>query len=558
MKTWTTGLPDWEQRIVAGKSLIPGAPLFPTEAEAALEIFRGLKIVDAPHSPTMAQACRPWVFDFVGAIFGAYDAEEGRRLINEFFLLISKKNSKSTIAAGIMITALLRNWRLSAEFIILAPTIEVAKNSADPAMDMVRHDPALSALLRPIPHQRMIQHRTTGATLKIVAADTDVVSGKKAAGILIDELWLFGKMPNAENMLREATGGLASRPEGFTIALSTQSDEPPAGVFKDWLNRFRDIRDGKLVAPRALGLLYEYPQAMIDAEAYKKRENFYIPNPNLGKSVDVQFLDDEYEKAQRRGAKSLPGFYAKHLNVEIGMLLRSDRWSGAEFWARQGGNVTLEIILAQSEVVVAGVDGGGLDDLFALAVIGRHRVTKDWLCWSHAWCHRGVLQRRKSIASLLQDFSDAGELTIVDDELGDVSEIVSVVERIEECGLLGCVAVDPAGLGELVDALAQIDVTSENEKLVGVPQGYAMMNAIKTTERKLANGTFHHSDSDLMAWAVSNLKIEPTATAIRTTKQNAGDQKIDPAMAMFDAAFVMARNPVAKRSYLEDEELLLL
>lgn len=43
----------------------------------------------------------------------------------------------------------------------------------------------------------------------------------------------------------------------------------------------------------------------------------------------------------------------------------------------------------------------------------------------------------------------------------------------------------------------------------------------------------------------SRNKIEPTATAIRATKQNAGDAKIDPAMAMFDAATVMSRNPAA-------------
>src|SRR5205823_83665 len=97
------------------------------------------------------------------------------------------------------------------------------------------------------------------------------------------------------------------------------------------------------------------------------------------------------------------------------------------------------------------------------------------------------------------------------------------------------VAVDPAGLGEFVDALAEIGVTDESGELVGAKQGYALMNAIKTAERKLANGTLIHDGSEMMNWCVGNLKIEPTATAIRATKQNAGDAKIDPAMALFDA-----------------------
>jgi len=73
-----------------------------------------------------------------------------------------------------------------------------------------------------------------------------------------------------------------------------------------------------------------------------------------------------------------------------------------------------------------------------------------------------------------------------------------------------------------------------------------MMNAIKTAERKLANGTLWRSQCALMAWCVGNLKIEPTATAIRTTKQSAGDAKIDPAMALFNAVTVMSTNPEAR------------
>lgn len=540
---WSTACPDWEERIVDRRSLIP-APLFAAEADAALDVFKSLRIVDAPGSPTFGAACEPWVFDFVRAIFGAYDAASGHRLISEFFLLISKKNSKSTIAAGIMVTALVRNWRMSAELLLLAPTKEVADNAFKPAADMIRLDDDLKDLLAIQDHIRTITHKTTGAMLKVVAADSDTVSGKKASFILIDELWIFGGKPKADAMLKEATGGLVSRPEGFVVYLSTQSDAPPAGVFKDKLDYARAVRDGEIHDPRFLPVLYEFPADVIKRAGYLDPSNFYMTNPNMGRSVSQAWLERELKKELAKDVGERATFLAKHLNVEIGRNLRANRWSGAEHWdARADKTLTMDEVLRRSECIVVGIDGGGLDDLFGLVLLGRDRETKAWLAWFHAWCHDGVLTRRPAIATKLNDFKRDGDLTIVDDQLADISGIIEIIQVVKDSGLLASVAVDPAGLGELIDALADIEVTQEAGLLIGAPQGYAMMNAIKTTERRVASGSLLHSGSAMAGWAVGNLKIEPTATAIRASKQNAGDDKIDPVMALFDAVTVMSRNP---------------
>ncbi|MNJ27424.1 Phage Terminase [compost metagenome] len=538
---WTTACPDWWRRLAASESIIP-EPLFPQEAEESLEVFKGLRIVDAPGSPTIESACAPWVLAFAGAVFGSYNSETGERLIREFMLCIPKKNSKSTIAAAIMLTALVRNWRMSAEFIILAPTKEIADNAFVPAKDMVNNDEELKDLLHVQPHLRLITHRETGATLKVVAADSDVVGGKKAVGVLIDEAWLFGKNPKAADMIREATGGLLSRPEGFVIWLTTQSNEPPAGVFRSKLNYARGVRDGRINDNRFLPIIYEFSKEMIDSGAARKPENFHLVNPNMGFSVDRPTLERLFMQAEIDGEAELRGFLAKHLNIEIGLALMSDAWVGAEFWEPQAATwLNLEQILERCEVIDVGGDGGGLDDLLGLAVIGREAGTRRWFHWAHAWAHPSVLERRKSEAPRLKDLEAIGDLTIVKRIGDDVEEFAAIVKRINESGLLDKVGLDPAGIGSVLDALADAGV--EEDKIVGISQGWKLTGAIKTTERKLAEGTLLHCGQPLMAWSCGNAKGVPSANAFLITKQASGTAKIDPLMATFNAVSLISLNP---------------
>lgn len=547
MPAWTTACPDWADRLRRGESIIP-PPIFPEEAEKGLEVMRSLRIVDAPGSPTIGEASGQWIFDLAATVFGAYDAESGRRLITEWFVMLPKKNFKSGLAASIMLTSLIRNWRQSAEFTILAPTLEVANNSFGPAKDMVAfeepgEDDQLADLIQVQTHIKTLTHREKNATLKVIAADPNTAAGKKSVGTLIEELWLFGKQANAKEMLREALGGLASRPEGFVIWVTTQSDEPPAGVFKEKLQYARDVRDGKIRDPQFLPIIYEHPPEMVEAKEHLLVENLGMVNPNLGHSVDQSFLEREHRKATEEGEGSLRGFLAKHGNVEIGLALRADRWAGADFWERRGTEtcLTLDSLLERCEVVDVGIDGGGLDDLLGLAVVGRERDTRKWLLWTHAWAHDSVLQRRKEIAPRLQDLAKEGDVTLVKEIGEDVYEVAEIVARCEASGLLDKVGCDPAGLGGILDAM--VDAGVPQDKIIGIRQGWSMTGAIKTTERKLAEGVLVHGGQALMAWCVGNAKIEPRGNAVLITKQASGTGKIDPLLATFNAVTLMSLNP---------------
>ncbi|EPT3116077.1 terminase large subunit [Klebsiella michiganensis] len=547
MAQWSTACMDWEARLVASESIIP-PPIFPDLAEQALSIFRELRVSDLPGKPTFGECSEEWVFDFVKVIFGGYDAETGNQLIREYGLLISKKNTKSTIAAGIMLTALILCWREDEEHLILAPTKEVADNSFKPAAGMIRADEELSDMFQIQDHIRTITHRVTRNTLKVVAADTDTVSGKKAGRILVDELWLFGKRANAEAMFMEALGGQVSRNEGWVIFLTTESDEPPAGVFKERLDYWRKVRDGQISDPKTLGILYEFPEHMVESKAYLDPKNFYITNPNIGRSVSAEWIEDQLRKNQAKTDGTLQQFLAKHLNIEIGLNLRSDRWAGVDFWEQQAKRVSFEDLLRRSEVITVGIDGGGLDDLLGVSALGRDAETREWLCWCHAWAHEIAIRRRKSEESRFNDFVRAGDLTIVKRVGQDTEEVAEYVSRIHTAELLDKIGIDPSGVGQILDALIEVGIPAES--VVGVSQGWRLGGAIKTTERKLAEGILIHGGQPMMAWCVGNARVEPKGNAILITKQASGKGKIDPLMALFNAVSLMALNPEpAKKDY---------
>lgn len=582
---------DWDTRIIQRQSLIPFKPLFADNAAEGLETFGSLLMVDAANSeeiPTFGDICRPWINEFVSQIFGSYEDATGIRHIREYFMLISKKNGKSTTAAGIMLTALILNWRLDAEFIIISPTKEVADNSFKPAAAMIRKDPELEALFHVQDHERKITHRETNATLKVIAADSQTVSGKKAVGVLVDELWLFGKDAKADKMMLEATGGLASRPEGFVIYLTTQSDDPPAGVFKEKLDYARRVRDGEIINPRFLPVIYEFPLWMLQEKLYELPENFYITNPNITDgtgtgSVDVQFLLDEWQKAKdssdRLAKEAL--FYAKHLNVEIGMNLMADRWPGADFWPQAAllPKVTVDYLIRECEVIAAGIDGGGLDDLLGAALVGRKRDfewvdipelldeatgqiipaqrvwMQRWVAWMHAWAHPSVLRRRKEIAPRLKDFAVAGHLTLVPRVGADTEQLAKIISRVENAGLLCQVGMDPNCIGGILDAILQEGVDAD--KMVKVNQGFRLGGSIRTTERKLAELVLIHDGNPMSNWCVGNAKVVVRGNSIVITKQVSGTAKIDPLMALFNAVELMSLNPEAMSTEFDADEMVI-
>jgi phage terminase large subunit-like protein len=281
-----------------------------------------------------------------------------------------------------------------------------------------------------------------------------------------------------------------------------------------------------------------------------------MTNPNLGRSVRQSWLENKLKQLVRgegEEGEDLQTFLAKHLNVEIGQRNRRDRWSGTDYWldAAEPG-LTLESLLERCEVATIGIDGGGLDDLLGLTVIGREKGTRHWLVWSKAWAHPIVLKRRKEIAEQLRDFAKDEDLVFCERPTQDLEEVVAICCQVRDAGLLPekeGIGVDKLGLPALVDELiaAGFDTDANGGTITGIGQGGFLNDVIIGVARKLADGTLKHAGQALMQWAVENAKEILKGSARAITKQTSGTAKIDPFIALLNAAKLMSRNPEAHR-----------
>lgn len=537
---WNLACPDWAERIKGGRSLLPDLPLLHADAKRAVAIFGQLRLPDVTGRPPLHSVSSPWQRDIVAALFGAWDGQV--RHIREIFALIPKKNAKTTTGAALMVTAVLMNRRPRAEFLIVAPTQEVSDLAFRQAVGMIEADAVLAAKFHIQDHLKRITYRPTGAFLKVKSFDPKIVTGTKPAGVLLDELHVIAEAADADRVIGQLRGGLISQPEGFLVTITTQGERAPAGVFRAELMKARKVRDGAMEAP-ILPVLYEFPP---DVD-WRDPANWHMVTPNAGRSITVERLVPDYQAAVEAGEQELRRWASQHLNVEIGLALRSDAWAGAEYWPAQADKtLTLEEVLARSEVCTIGIDGGGLDDLLGLALLGRCKTTRHWLHWGRAWAHPRVMERRRSEAARLQDFAKDGDLRLVTRIGDDIAEVVEIVSTVRAANLLPetqGIGLDTAGIGAILDALTEAGITSD--QVAGVSQGWRLGGAIKTTERKLAEGTFLHSGSAMMAWCVGNAKVEPKGNAIMITKQASGTAKIDPLMALLNAVELMSRQPAA-------------
>ena len=129
-------------------------------------------------------------------------------------------------------------------------------------------------------------------------------------------------------------------------------------------------------------------------------------------------------------------------------------------------------------------------------------------------------------------------------DVSDLAAMVDIVQQVKESGKLALVGVRRNWCWR------------HCRRACGNTSNGAIGYTQRCAPRNIANGRYKNGRTEARrryiqtrwleddAWCVGNARIVPTPTAMRVARDEAGLGKIDPLMAVFDAAELMATNPL--------------
>ncbi|MDF9622613.1 terminase large subunit [Bacillus cereus] len=260
-----------------------------------------------------------WEMFVFANMYGWYRKnEKGKvvRVVREAYVQVPKKNGKTIIAAGALLYAMYGELELGADCYCAASDYEQAQNAAEPiaqaienAEPLARHTQVYKGINGTVSGAMYRYHKNGIAyqnKFKVLTKNTKGLEGKNPYFVLNDELHAQENMDMYDNL----KSAQVSREQPMMLNISTAgkgSSSVGMRVYKLAKEALEKDNDDSLFVA-----IWE-PNKKYD---WEDRKVWEMVNPNIGVSVTMEQLENEYKKAQQ-SAHSKAEFLSKHLNVFV-------------------------------------------------------------------------------------------------------------------------------------------------------------------------------------------------------------------------------------------------
>jgi phage terminase large subunit-like protein len=452
----------------------------------------------------------PWQRrDFIEPLFGTLN-RDGRRQYRTALVGVGRKNAKSTIGAAIALRLLFRDGEPGAEVYSAAADREQAAIVHEIAAGMVRANPAMSKRAKIYRRAIVVPH--TGSTYKVLSADAPTKHGLNPHGVIFDELHA---QPNRE-LWDVLTTGQGARRQPLTLAITTAGFDRQS-ICYELFDYGRKVQAGVLSDP---SFFFRWWGAE-DSDPWDDEEIWQKANPNLGVSIDLDFL-----RAEARQARSNPARQNTFRRLYLNQWTQSStRWIDLALWDETAGIVSEEKLRGRR--CFGGLDLASSQDITALCwdfpgPDGTHEAI--WRFWIPE--DRLAEFERRTGGQALKWFKERW-LNVTPGNVTDYKAVLTQIDVDARNFDVVELAYDRWGMTQLSQ-----DLQDQGMTIVPFGQGFASMSApTKELERLILSGLYRHGGNPVMRWMIDNVVIRTDPAANIKIDRARSTEKVDGAIA---------------------------
>lgn len=245
-----------------------------------------------------------WQKALCSALFGVVDAD-GDRQFREAFIVVARKNGKTTFLAGIAEYMSFADGEYGAEIYFMAPTLKLTAQCYGSFYQSIIQEPDLAKMIKKRRSDVYIEKTNTTAIPLPFGSDKN---GFNPHLVICDEVAAWPAGPGIDRY-QTMTSALGARRQPLVLSIST-AGSVRNGVYDDLYERAEDIFSGKAELSTYLPIIYEVE----DEAKWNDIDELRKSNPNLGVSVREKNLLIDVETATKSNTK-LHEFKIKQCNI---------------------------------------------------------------------------------------------------------------------------------------------------------------------------------------------------------------------------------------------------
>lgn len=455
----------------------------------------------------------PWQIFFIASLYGWYkkDGKTSTRRYREGHLNVGRKNSKTTMCSAIGHFGLVADREMGAEVIMASAKEDQARDLFGVALQMVHMNPE---------YRKFYQLHTTKQTITFPATGSyytfcigTPVDGSNPSTVVVDE-----RHQHRSDVAYEALkNGMGARSQPMLLSISTAGMDFRC-AYKRYIDYCRKVVSGIIDDDTLFSLEY----SIDDTDDWQDYSVWAKANPNLGISVNEDFLKSQYKKAIADLA-SRSSILTKHCNIWNNA---STNWIDMAEWQKCYYRTTLDDF--EGEQCWCGLDLASRVDLCSLIMVFR-RNDEYYIFGKHYLNKERILRPENHH---FRAWEAEGFLIGTDGVQTDFNRIENDLKELSSKFRIQELAYDPREATYLMQHVREW----ANFPCVEVRQSPLFFNEpMKVLEAAYLSHTVHHNNDPVINWAASNVILKSTTNKTIYPAKRDNEDKIDPIVALIMA-----------------------